>query len=56
MKASESTYTGSGTISSPVYEWQHSISEIVNGLIGAGSQDRVPARIPVLILSRCFLR
>ena len=30
------TYIGSGTISSPVYEWQHSLSEIVNGLIGAG--------------------
>jgi len=30
------TYAGSGSISTPVYEWQHSISEIVNALIGAG--------------------
>ena len=30
------SYAGSGTITSPVYEWQHSISEIINGLIGAG--------------------
>ena len=30
------TYTGSGTIATPVYEWQHSMSEIVNALIGAG--------------------
>ena len=30
------TYAGSGTINTPVYEWQHSLSEIVNSLIGAG--------------------
>ena len=30
------TYAGSGTINTPVYEWQHSMSEIVNALIGAG--------------------
>ena len=30
------TYAGSGSITTPVYEWQHSISEIVNALIGAG--------------------
>ncbi len=29
------TYAGSGSISTPVYEWQHSMSEIVNALIGA---------------------
>ena len=31
-----STYAGSGSIATPVYEWQHSLSEIVNALIGAG--------------------
>ena len=30
------SYVGSDTISTPVYEWQHSMSEIVNALIGAG--------------------
>ncbi len=30
------SYTGAGTITSPVYEWQHSMSEIVNALVGAG--------------------
>ncbi len=30
------TYAGSESISTPVYEWQHSVSEIVNALIGAG--------------------
>lgn len=30
------TYAGSGSITTPVYEWQHSVSEIVNALIGAG--------------------
>ena len=30
------SYTGSDTIKTPVYEWQHSISEIVNAIIGAG--------------------
>ncbi len=29
------SYTGSDTIKTPVYEWQHSMSEIVNALIGA---------------------
>ncbi len=33
-----STYAGKGTITTPVYEWQHSMSEIVNSLIGAGLQ------------------
>ncbi len=32
------TYTGSGIIESPSHEWQHSMSEIVNALIGAGLQ------------------
>ncbi len=31
-----STYAGAGTVNTPVYEWQHSMSEIVNALIGAG--------------------
>lgn len=31
-----STYAGSGKLTTPVYEWQHSLSEIVNALTGAG--------------------
>ena len=31
-----STYAGSETIESPSYEWQHSMSDIVNAVIGAG--------------------
>ena len=30
------TYAGTTTIKTPVYEWQHSLSEIVNAIIGAG--------------------
>ena len=30
------TYAGTGTVKSPVYEWRHSMSEIVNALVGAG--------------------
>ena len=30
------TYTGSETLASPSYEWQHSMSDIVNALVGAG--------------------
>ena len=30
------TYTGSQTIEAPSHEWQHSMSEIVNSVIGAG--------------------
>lgn len=30
------TYTGSETIESPSYEWQHSMSDIVNAILGAG--------------------
>ncbi len=30
------SYAGSGTLKTPVYEWQHSMSDIVNALIGAG--------------------
>ena len=30
------TYAGSASISTPVYEWQHSLSEIINALINAG--------------------
>ena len=30
------TYTGSGSITTSVYEWQHSMSEIVNSILGAG--------------------
>ena len=30
------SYAGSGTLKTPVYEWQHSLSDIVNALTGAG--------------------
>ena len=30
------TYAGTSPITTPVYEWQHSMSEIVNALIGVG--------------------
>ena len=30
------TYAGAGTVNSPAYTWQHSMSEIVNALICAG--------------------
>ena len=30
------SYTGDATISTPVYEWQHSLSDIINAVIGAG--------------------
>ena len=30
------TYAGSTPIKTPVYEWQHSLSEVVNALLGAG--------------------
>ena len=30
------TYTGSETLESPSYEWQHSMSDIVNAILGAG--------------------
>ena len=40
------TYTGSGTIATPVYEWQHSMSEIVNALIGAGLKIQFMREFP----------
>ena len=30
------TYAGTKPIKTPVYEWQHSLSEVVNALLGAG--------------------
>ena len=30
------TYTGSETLESPSYEWQHSMSDILNAIVGAG--------------------
>ena len=30
------TYTGSQTLESPSYEWQHSMSDILNAIVGAG--------------------
>lgn len=30
------TYTGSETLETPSYEWQHSMSDIVNAILGAG--------------------
>ena len=42
------TYTGSGTIDSPVYEWQHSLSEIVNSLIKVGLKLEFMHEFPFL--------
>ena len=39
------TYAGSTPIKTPVYEWQHSLSEVVNALLRAGLTDRVPERV-----------
>ena len=40
------TYAGSVSITTPVYEWQHSMSEIVNALIGAGLKIQFMREFP----------
>ena len=41
------TYTGSGVIESPSYEWQHSMSEIINAIIDAGLKIQKLNEFPI---------
>ena len=41
------TYTGPHTVESPCHEWQHSMSEIVNAIIGAGLKIELLNEFPV---------
>ena len=47
FKGNEPSYAGSDLIESPVYEWQHSLGEIVTALIAAGLRIEFLHEFPI---------